>query len=372
MDLRLFESPFLPDYGTSPGATLRELLDRLGLSQSDLAERTGRPKKTINEIVRGKAAITPETALQFERVLRIPASFWLNLERQYRAAQARHEERDRLAEHLAWLEKIPVKEILKRGWIKPHADRVELLREVLTFFGIAFPGAWHDVWKETRKATALRQGKSDEIDFGVIAVWLRKGEIEGRTRECRPYDQDKFREALGHVKTLTTLPAEKFSREIQERCAAAGVAVVFVPELPRLRIFGAARWLSPEKALIQLSLYYKREDQLLFSFFHEAGHVMLHGRRDIFVDFAAPSDDKQEVEANRFAADYLIPPDTYARFTARGSYSEWAVLQFAREVGVAAGVVVGRLQHDKEIGFNQLTHLRRTVGWSPQGVVRVA
>jgi len=82
------------------GVTLSETLEALGMSQADLAERTGRPKKTINEIVKGKAAITPETALQFERVLGIPASFWNNLERDYRETVARLEEHQRLQRHV--------------------------------------------------------------------------------------------------------------------------------------------------------------------------------------------------------------------------------------------------------------------------------
>jgi Zn-dependent peptidase ImmA (M78 family) len=98
----------------------------------------------------------------------------------------------------------------------------------------------------------------------------------------------------------------------------------------------------------------------------------LHGRRDIFVDFANQTSDKEEAEANRFATDYLIPTLAYERFTTRRNYSESAVLQFAREIGVAPGIVVGRLQHDEKIAFNQLNHLRRKVGWSPAGVVRVA
>lgn len=53
------------------------------MSQAVLAERTGRSKKTINEIIQGKAAITPDTALQLEKVLGVPASFWNNLERNY-------------------------------------------------------------------------------------------------------------------------------------------------------------------------------------------------------------------------------------------------------------------------------------------------
>ena len=80
----VIQNQYTPDYVSPPGETLQEVLEERGMSQAELAERTGRPKKTINEIINGKAAITPETALQLERVLGIPASFWNNRERRYR------------------------------------------------------------------------------------------------------------------------------------------------------------------------------------------------------------------------------------------------------------------------------------------------
>ena len=364
MNPDLFDQAFAPDYRIPPGTTLREVLDWLGLSQSALAERAGRPKKTINEIVQGKAAITPETALQLERVLGIPASFWSNLERSYRAAQARDDERARLAQYVSWLDTLPVKAMVKRGWIRPQVDRLEQVREVLSFFGVAFPGAWDEVCTQARRATALRQGKSKQVDFGAVAAWLRRGEIQGRTDRCSRYDQDKFRRTLDYLRSLTTCPPKKFCPEIQSHCAAAGVAVAFVPELPRLRIFGAARWLSPDKALIQLSFYYKREDQLWFSFFHEAAHILLHGRRDLFIDLDASTADKDEKEADRFAQNHLIPAQAYAHFVARGHFSSLSVEGFARRIGIAPGIVVGRLQHDRLVNYNRLNHLRRRLEWS--------
>jgi len=70
------QNQYQPDLVSPPGETLAEVLEQLGMTQADLAERTGRPKKTISEIVTGKAAIAPETALQLERVLGISANFW--------------------------------------------------------------------------------------------------------------------------------------------------------------------------------------------------------------------------------------------------------------------------------------------------------
>ncbi len=92
---------FPPDYAIPPGDTLEETIEALGVTRARLAERTGRPQNTISEIISGKAAITPESALQLERVLGVPASFWKNLDANYRQTLARlrgskpHGSRDR-------------------------------------------------------------------------------------------------------------------------------------------------------------------------------------------------------------------------------------------------------------------------------------
>lgn len=87
---------FVPDYAIPPGETLLDTIEALGMSQAELSERTGRPKKTINEIINGKAPITPDTALQLERVLGVSAAFWNNLGKNYRETLARLAEQERL------------------------------------------------------------------------------------------------------------------------------------------------------------------------------------------------------------------------------------------------------------------------------------
>src|ERR1700730_9795052 len=144
--------PVRPDYAVPPGLTVLETIDTLGMSQAELARRTGRPIKTINEIVQGKAAITPETAIQFELVLGVPAHFWSNLERNYRESLARIEERKRLETELAWLEKIPIRDLIKIGVLRNAPDRVGLLAEVLRFFGVASTTAWENQWAQPQAA----------------------------------------------------------------------------------------------------------------------------------------------------------------------------------------------------------------------------
>lgn len=350
------QNQYEPDSVSPPGETLLETLEAMGMSQSQLAERTGRPKKTINEIINGKAAITPETALQLERVLGVPASFWNKREYHYREYLARQEEKQRLQQHVKWLKEIPVKAMTKLGWIQSSGDQVTQLQFALNYFGVVSPKEWKEFWNESQPA--FRQSSAFKSDPGAVAAWLRKGEINAQQITCIPYDEAKFKEALLKIRQLTVTPPTHFEKELVRLCALAGVAVVFVPELPGTRVYGATRWLTPNKALIQLSLRYKTDDHLWFTFFHEAGHILIHGKTKVFLEDNSGKDG-QEDEANRFAANQLIPETALRKFMANGDRSQKAAKSFAREIGIAPGIVVGRLQHERFLQRSHLNNLKR-------------
>lgn len=355
------QNQYTPDYVSPPGETLEEILEEREISQAELADRMGRPKKTISEIINGKAAITPETALQLERVLGIKASFWNNRERDYREALARKEEQERLSKQVAWLDQIPVKDMIKRKWIQSYQDKVEQLREVLNFFGVASPEQWQEFWGGAY--VDFRKSFAFQSDPGAVAAWLRRGEIEAAQIDCATYNASKFKETLQQVRALTIEPPEIFQFEVVRLCAAAGVAVVFVPQLPKTRTCGATRWLNPNKALIQLSLHYKTNDYLWFAFFHEAGHILLHGKRDVFLEVKGTQGDKEQ-EADTFAANLLIPPPEWKRFLASGQQqSKAGIRQFASEIGIAPGIVVGRLQHDGVLPPSHCNDLKCPLEW---------
>ncbi len=356
---------FQPDYHVPPGETVLETITALGITQAELAERAGRPKKTINEIIHAKAAITPETALQFEKVLGLPASFWNALEQQYRAALAREAEREQLQRQLDWLDTIPVRALTKHGWVPSFREPVKQLEALLSFYGVASVEAWRDVWADLRSAASYRKAEAFETDFAAVTAWLRKGELEARAIKTEPFDPLVFRAVLGEVRTLTLDTSAAFVDELVSLCAGAGVAVCFVPELPKLRVCGATRWLTPDKALVQLSLRYKTNDQMWFTFFHEAGHIVLHGKRSVFVEeiggaskgIAGSAEPRwkrlkgEEREANEFAQNVLIPPSEYNRFTEPGDFSAIAIRVFAAEIGIHPGIVLGRLQRDRFVPF---------------------
>lgn len=350
---------FVPDYAIVPGETLLDAIEALGMSQAELSERTGRPKKTINEIVKGKAPITPDTALQLERVLGVPAAFWNNLEKNYRETMARLAEQERLQEHIAWLAELPVKTMIKLGWIRSYEDKVHQLQEVLNYFGVASPDCWRDMWLGTQ--VAYRTSQAFESDPGAVSAWLRKGELVAREIVCTTYDETVFKAALQSIRGLTVQPPELFQEEVIRLCAAAGVAVAFVPELPKMRASGATWWPTPNKAIILLSLRYKSNDHLWFSFFHEAGHILIHGKKDVFIEDNITNE--KEEEANRFASDFLIPRQKLRSFLASSRLSKDAISRFAEELGIAPGIVVGRLQHDSHLPPSYCNDLKTRLKW---------
>ena len=347
---------FMPDYAVPPGDSLLETLQTLGMSQAELANRTGRPLKTINEIIKGKAAITPETALQLERVLGVPARFWNNLERNYRDALARIKERKKIAGGTALLRKVPVPALIKAKAIKNLPDKAALVVEVLNFFGVGSPAAWGRVW--TAQRAVFRQSPAFRSAPGAVAAWLRIGELRAQRIQCAPFDRAKFLKALEQIRALTVKPPEIFQPELDQLCANTGVAAVFVTELPGTHVSGATRWLTPKKALIQLSLRYKSDDHLWFTFIHEAGHILLHGKRRVFLEDSRTTN-AHEKEANAFAANTLIPSATLREFQRRGDISRAAIRKFAEGLGISPGIVVGRLQHEGVLPYSHCNDLKR-------------
>lgn len=358
------EAPWRPDWRVAPGEILSEAILERGMSQSGLARRMGRPIKTINEIVNGKAAITPETAIQLERTLGISASFWNSLETRYRESLASESAREELERESDWLQNFPLSELARLGVIRPRGAKVDVLNDLLRFFAVSSPKAWESQW--SRPLAAFRGSGSFVSSQHAVAAWLRRGELEAKDLSAAGFDERAFRAVLTSARGLTGIyPPTAGVVRLQEACAGAGVLVLLVPEFSKTRLSGAARWLRPDRALIQLSLRHRTDDQLWFTFFHEARHI-LGPRHDTVeeLDGAGGGGTAEEQQANEFARNMLLPPSSYAAFLQSSDFSSNSVRGFAKSIGVAPGIVVGRLQRDRKIGPGQLNFLKQRYEWA--------
>jgi HTH-type transcriptional regulator/antitoxin HigA len=358
---------YAPREVSPPGATLRDLMEERDWKQRELAHRLGRPVQAVNEILAGKKEITEDTALELERVLQVPAQFWLAREAQFREYLARRRSAEASRDHVPWLEQFPLK-ALQEGGVLPagrltEAFKQELVEPLLRFFGVASPAGWTAHYDQMRPQFR-RARPSRQTDVAAITAWLRMGELHAARLQTAEYSAARLQAALPAMRALSLEPADRIGPELARLCAQAGVALVFVPALPGTNVSGVARWINGKasgKPLIQLSLLGKWNDGFWFSFFHELAHVLKHPTRAIFLDDAAEGDtvdSAEEHEANRFATDQLIPRaqqpllDTLPLDAA-------SVEGFARQLGLHPGIVVGQLQHRKRIGYGHaLTRLK--------------
>ncbi len=355
---------FAPDYAVPPGEILEETLASRGIKKAEFAELCGLSAKTISQIIGGKAPVTPQTAIQFRRVLGVSAAVWNNLESHYRLFLAEQAAHEKLKSEVEGANLFPVKELVERGFIDQVRDDVDIVEKLLSFFSVGSVNAWKE--RHRRLKVAFRGSPSFETAPESVVAWLRIGELVGDTIDVEPYDRKKFVTALHHISTVTQASPKEISRSMKGWCRQAGVALVFEPELPGTRLNGATRWLTSDKALIMLSLRYKWEDIFWFTFFHEAAHILYHGRKRFLEDHDVPSSSEEEGRADRFAADLLIPPVAYRDFIKRDKFYREDILAFAKEVDIAPGIVVGRLQNDKYIPHNWHNKLRRRFQLMPQ------
>ena len=361
--MRSSDSRAFSDLPVPPGEILAKEIEDRGMTQKELASRLERPAQAINEIIKAKKAITADTAIGLEKALGIEAHYWSRLEADYRMSLARNRERDRLAADVEWLNEYPIAEMIERGWIQEGPDKPGRLEALLKYLGVAAaePRVYY-------RAVGLGIEQAPHIRFslGALAVWLRKGELEAQKISTAEYDESAFRRALDEIKQMTWRPPEMFIPEMTTLCAEAGVVFCMVPELSRSRAHGATRWLTEKKALIQMGMKNQWADIFWFTFFHQACHLLDHRRQRRFVIDGHTEESemiKMEAQADRFACEFLIPPEAWSGFRDRGSFSPPAIKAFARSVGVAPFIVVGRMQKVGLVAYWQVTQMKQRYAW---------
>jgi HTH-type transcriptional regulator / antitoxin HigA len=328
---------------SKPGDTILETIEYLKMNQAELAERMGKTASKINDIISGKEPITVNTALQLERVLGIQAQFWLNREALYREKLARIEQEEFLDQCKEWLKQQPVKELISLGYIKAEKAGPQMVNECLQFYGVVSPNQWETIYINDYAATSFRKSSAHATALGSMAAWLRIGELELQKIKIPEFSKDNFKKSLDLIKTIAKDHPEDFAIKLRDICFQVGVAIVYSMSLPKAPISGAARWIGGQP-LIQITDRYKTNDHFWFTFFHEAAHILLHGKKDVFIEEFDGVENNQvkEDEANEYSGNMLLPKSAIENLP--GTITEMDVRQLARQYNTHPGIVVGRLQ----------------------------
>ena len=354
---------FEPDWVSPPGATILDLLEERRCSVRDFASQTHRSAHDIARLLNGIERLTPDWAQQLAQTLGASPDFWLRREEQYRKDFERLCQKSSPEASTSWLDELPVRDMVRFGWVDEGATKPEAVMNTLAFFGVASVESWRRHYGKALEAAAYRTSTAFEVKPGAVAAWLRQGEILAHEIDCAPWNPVALREKLPRIRSLSRQadPA-KFLPELTGLCAQCGVAIVIAPLPDECRASGATKFLNPGKALLLLSFRYLNDHEFWFTVFHEAGHLLLHAADRLFLEGIEASNPQAEEEANDFAVLSLF---NEAGFQALKTLplNHFAIARFAKRTGVGTGVVVGQLQDMKRVPYRHFNYLKARYTW---------
>ncbi len=305
--------------------------------------------------------------MELEDVLGIPSHVWLGLESEYQIVLAKAEELKQMEEESKLLPNFPYAELAKLGFVKATRKAVEKVEELKKFFGVA---KLVQISQVKAYQPAFRVSDHKSVSHEAIATWIQAGRMTAAKIETGRFDKKKLKSLLPDMKDLMNLKDINQSIErIREMLASCGVAFVMLPHFKKTKVNGATFWVDDRnKAVIVMSLKGSYSDIFWFSLFHEIAHILLHDKREVFLedDCNDPALQQQEKEADQFARDFLIPETKFALFVSEGSFTKQSVKSFATELGIKPSIVVGRLMHEKFVRFDNyaLNSLRDKYKWA--------
>jgi HTH-type transcriptional regulator/antitoxin HigA len=339
-----------PNVAVKPGQTLVRLLSKNNLSQKDLALKTGLTEKHISNIIQGRASITDDTAIKLEYVFGGAASFWINLQNNYDEDVARLNFTESLKVEEKLVKLYPISVLIKKGFLSKVTNQTEKLKELLKFFGVASLKLIPNVQAVAYRKTIV---KGKKIDQNAVAAWLRIGELAfQKVIENNPslleYNEDLFKKQLSEIKKMTKGLdcAEKLPKKLLEY----GIILVYSPYLPNTSVSGALRWFG-SRPLIQINDHFQAADSFYFSLFHEFAHMILHDKREEYVDYGEIEKEKYEKDADEWACNMLIGENNYQEFINNKDFSLTAIIKFANKLEINRDIIIGRLAHDGKMSW---------------------
>jgi len=352
---------FEPKWATPPGATVLDLLQERGWAVRDLAKETHRDMHEVSRLLYGLTPLDDGWAENLSRVLGSTTSFWLRREEQYRSDLKRLCASPEAPQAL--LDALPVRDMVKFGWIERGHSAEETFVNACLFLGVCTSQAFERKYERLIDSSAYRKSAAFETNSAALAAWLRQGEIEAAAIDCQSWSEKRLMAALADVRALTRISDPgQFIPALQQRLSACGVAVVVVRAPEGCRASGATRFLTSKKALIQLSFRYLADDHFWFTVFHEIGHLLLHAHEKLFLEGLDARHSDAETEADEFALQVLFENvgvdalDTVI-------LSKYDIARLARRAGVAPGLVVGQLQDKGRVPFRHFNFMKVRYAW---------
>lgn len=331
-----------------PGYYIKEIVEESGLSQEEFAKRLDTTPKTLSVLINGGQRLTADLALKLSRMLGTSAQYWLNLQSIFDAVQAEAEYDGELQREKEVL-KVLGYEYFRDNFGLPDLSRKldKQVEQVRRFLGVSSLTvlARPDLATSFRSEGISKDGKTVIRANAMVQI----ASNETREVEAPKFDRDRFKRAVEFALTQTD-NHDGFLDLLRAAFLEAGVVFVILPNLTGSKTNGATKRVNG-RVMLMVNDRRMSADTFWFTLFHEIGHI-LAGEFGVSID---GDEGASEDAADEYARDALIDRDAYAEFVSKNRFSKDAIVRFAQSIGRDAGIVLGRLQNDGYVRYNDVS-----------------
>lgn len=339
-----------------PGHFIKDHLEERNWSQEELATVLGITPVHLGQVMKGDSPLTYDMALRLGATFDTSAQFWSNLYLGYVQWKDDHkEELEETEVRNAIHSRMPVKDMVKKKWLKPSRSVKDLEKQALDYWDLKDL----DFSFIDEKFTPCLNRKSDaynQFNASYAATWFQKAKQVAKEYKAATYNKERLSQLAANLHSYT--PDEDTIPEFIKALQACGVKFFVLPHLEKTYLDGAA-FMDGKHPVVVYTARYKRIDNFWFTIAHEIAHVLKHLGDDcpfVLDDLKRGDVDKLEKEANQLASKWLKHAEALAWIKANtGTYlTQNAVLACAEEVGIHPSIIIGALSHAGNISHRNL------------------
>lgn len=331
-----------------PGYYVKEIVDESGLTQEDFAKRLGTTPKNLSLLIRGEQSLSIDIAMKLSRMIGTSVNYWLNLQNAYDALIAEFKSTQELVKERKVFKSLDYK-YFRENFALPNLPRKtdEQIKQVREFLKVATLS----VFTNRDMAVSFRSSTETLTETNIIKanIMVQIATNKALQVDAPKFNKAKFEKATKYAITLTK-NHQNFYPLIYKAFCEAGVIFVILPNISGSKINGATKKVG-DNVMLMVNDRRLNADSFWFTLFHEIGHII---NGDYGISFEKETGEQEEA-ANKYAEDALIPPEKYKDFISKNKFDLQAIKKFASEIERDPGIVLGRLQNDKIVEFDDWT-----------------
>lgn len=343
-----------------PGYYIADIIADMEISQAEFATRMGTTAKTLSQLINGQANISNDLAKKLSVMLGTSVSVWQNLQNTYDQKLIEIQQAKDFEAQAELAKEIDYKYFMDVIGLPTARNINDKVANLCEFFKVADLR----IMLKPDFLVNIRSSSSCNSEKNIInsRAWIQTAINISKSVETKPYNAGKLKGYLPELRSMTVKKPEDFLSRMREIFAECGIAFVLLPHLKNSGVNGAVKWVSEDRVVLAMNNRRLDADKFWFSLFHEIKHVLQQKIKTVFISSTVEEmmdiDNNLEIEADKFAMNYLISPMDYKRLAPTRYISDDEIVEFAKTIGIHPGIVAGRLQYEGIIAQNRCSKLK--------------